>query len=76
MESILISRGRLYSLQVKDRPCSVPYSLHKILKEEKVGLEWQWARPLDRNDLPKNEFVFSIYLIDGQPTIRNPTLSL
>lgn len=60
----------------KDRPCSVPYSMHKIPKEEKVGLKWQWARPLDRNNLPKNELAFSIYLIDGQPTIRNPTLSL
>lgn len=69
------SRRRWYSSQIKDRPYAVPYRLHKIPKKEKVRLKWQWARPLNPNDLPKNVFVFSINFIDGRPTAWNPTFS-
>lgn len=75
MGSIYMSRRRWYSSQIKDRLYAVPYRLHKIPKEEKVRLKWHWARPLNRNDLPKNVFVFSINFIDGRPSAWNPTFS-
>lgn len=58
----------------KDCPCVVPFSLHKIPKEENERLKWQ--RALHRNDLPKNVFVCSTHFIDGRPTARNPTPTL
>lgn len=65
MGSIYMSRRRWYFSQIKDRPYAVPYRLHKIPKEEKVRLKWQWARPLNRNDLPKNVFVFHWISLTG-----------
>lgn len=76
MESIYMSRRRSYSSQIKNRYYAVQCRLHKIPKEQNVRQNWQWARPLSWNYLPKNVFVFSIYFIDGRPKAWNPTLSL